>query len=111
MHRFLVDAQLPPALARKIAAAGHQATHVLDEGLLESSDSQIWDYAIEINAVILTKDEDFAIRASVSKTPPSIVWVRIGNCPNARLLAWFESELPSVVAALDSGARLVEVTG
>ena len=111
MHRFLVDAQLPPALARKIAAAGHQATHVLDEGLLESSDSQIWDYAIEINAVILTKDEDFAIRASVSKTPPSIVWVRIGNCPNARLLAWFEAELPSVIAALGSGTCLVEITG
>lgn len=84
---------------------------MLDVGLLESSDSQIWDYAIEIGAVILTKDEDFAIRASVSKRPPSIVWVRIGNCPNARLLAWFEAELPSVLTALDSGARLVEVTG
>ena len=111
MHRFLVDAQLPPALARKIASAGYQATHVLDVGLLESSDSQIWNHAVEIGAVILTKDEDFAIRASVSKTPPSIVWIRIGNCPNAKLLAWFESELPAVVAALDSGARLVEVTG
>jgi predicted nuclease of predicted toxin-antitoxin system len=111
VHRFLVDAQLPPALARKIAAAGHEAAHVLDVGLLESSDSQIWDYAMEIGAVILNKDEDFAIRASVSKTPPSIVWVRIGNCPNTRLLAWFEAELPSVIAALDSGARLVEVTG
>ena len=49
---------------------GHEAAHVLDVGLLESSDSQIWDYAIENGAAILTKDEDFAIRASVSKTPP-----------------------------------------
>ena len=84
---------------------------MLDVGLIESSDSQIWDYAMETGAVILTKDEDFAIRASVSKRPPSIVWVRIGNCPNTRLLAWFEAELPSVVAALDSGACLVEVAG
>ena len=111
MHRFLVDAQLPPALAKKIAAMGHEAAHVLDVGLLECSDSQIWDYALENGAVIITKDEDFAIRASVSKAPPSIVWVRIGNCPNARLLAWFAAELPSVIAALGSGTCLVEIAG
>jgi predicted nuclease of predicted toxin-antitoxin system len=62
-------------------------------------------------AVILTKDEDYAIRASVSKASPSIVWVRIGNCPNARLLAWFEKELPAVIAALDAGSCLVEIAG
>lgn len=111
MHRFLVDAQLPPALARRIAALGHETAHVLDAGLLDASDSQIWDYAIATGATIVTKDEDFAIRASVSKTPPSIVWIRIGNCPNARLLTWFDAELASVIAALDSGARLVEITG
>ena len=90
---------------------GHEAAHVLDVGLLESSDSQILDYAIENGAVILTKDEDFAIRASVSKTPPLIVRIRIGNCPNARLPAWFEAELPSAIAALGSGTCLVEITG
>jgi predicted nuclease of predicted toxin-antitoxin system len=58
VHRFLIDAQLPPALARQLAAAGHAATHVLDVGLLEASDSQIWDYALANGTVILTKDED-----------------------------------------------------
>jgi len=111
VHRFLVDAQLPPALARKIAAMGHEAEHLLDLGLLESSDSQIWDYALSCGAVIITKDEDFAIRASVSKASPSIVWIRIGNCPNARLLAWFEKEIPTVIAALSAGSSLVEITG
>lgn len=79
--------------------------------MLDARDSQIWDYAIATGAIIITKDEDFAIRASVSKTPPPIVWIRIGNCTNARLLAWFEAELSSVIAALDSGARLVEIAG
>ncbi len=100
-----------PALARKIAAMGHEAAHLLDVGLLKSSDSLVWDYAMANGAVIITKDEDFAIRASVSKTAPPIVWVRIGNCPNARLLAWFEAEMPSVIAALGSGNCLVEITG
>lgn len=31
--RFLVDAQLPPALARWIAAQGHEARHVADLGM------------------------------------------------------------------------------
>ena len=90
---------------------GHEAAHVLDAGLLDASDSRIWDHAIATGATLITKDEDFAIRSSVSKTPPSIVWIRIGNCPNTRLLAWFEPELPSVIAALDSGACLVEIAG
>jgi len=90
---------------------GHEAAHLLDVGLLESSDSLVWDYAMVNGAVIITKDEDFAIRASVSKTAPQIVWVRIGNCPNARLLVWFEAEMPAVIAALGSGSCLVEITG
>jgi predicted nuclease of predicted toxin-antitoxin system len=32
--RFLIDAQLPPALARYLAALGHDAKHVSDVGLL-----------------------------------------------------------------------------
>jgi len=31
--RFLVDAQLPPALARTLEAGGHEAEHVADIGL------------------------------------------------------------------------------
>ena len=36
--RFLVDAQLPPALARFLASLGEEAIHVLDAGLLEADD-------------------------------------------------------------------------
>jgi predicted nuclease of predicted toxin-antitoxin system len=71
----------------------------------------IWDYAVSSNAVIVTKDEDFAIRASVSKVPPLIVWIRIGNCTNTRLLAWFEQELPSIVVMFEAGNRLIEING
>jgi predicted nuclease of predicted toxin-antitoxin system len=39
--RFLVDAQLPPALARKLAGRDHVAEHVADVGLLAAADSAI----------------------------------------------------------------------
>ena len=59
--RFLVDAQLPPALARRIEALGHSADHVFDSGLTTASDHAIRAHAAKIGAVIVTKDEDFAI--------------------------------------------------
>ncbi len=58
--RFLVDAQLPPALAGWLAGNGHQAEHVGAVGLQSASDAAIWDYALREGAAIITKDDDFA---------------------------------------------------
>ena len=60
--QFLVDAQLPPALARWLVAKSFEAEHVGDSGLSAASDADIWDYALRRDAVILTKDDDFAGR-------------------------------------------------
>lgn len=57
--RFLVDAQLPPLLARHIRELGHEAEHVADIGMSASSDRDIWQYAHANDAVLITKDEDF----------------------------------------------------
>ena len=58
--RFLLDAQLPPALVGWLTACGHEAEHVGDRKMQTSSDAAIWDYALATSAVIVTKDEDFA---------------------------------------------------
>ena len=109
MPRFLVDAQLPPALARKLNTPAHESTHVLDVGLLDAGDGQIWDYALTHDMAIITKDEDFAIRASVSKKSPAIAWVRIGNYPNVKLPAWFEPYRSPIAAHSGRGQALVYV--
>ena len=54
--RFLVDAQLPPALARWLASQGHVAQHVADQNLESASDAAIWDFAVAASAVVITKD-------------------------------------------------------
>jgi predicted nuclease of predicted toxin-antitoxin system len=59
--RFLVDTQLPAALARWLREKGHQAEYVLDVNFAQSKDTPIWRYAQEHGAVIVTKDEDFFI--------------------------------------------------
>ncbi len=108
--RFLVDAQLPPALARWFVASGHEAEHVGDKGMQAASDTAIWDYALASSAAIVTKDEDFAQRKVLTAAGPVVVWIRLPNTRRRELLAWFETILPDVLAALERGETLVEVT-
>ena len=109
--RFLVDAQLPPALARWLTGEGHWAEHVDHSGLNAPSDHVIWNYAQRVNAVILTKDRDFAVRISFEAEGPQIVWIRVANTRKASLLAWFGRIFPDLLAALNRGEKLVELVG
>jgi len=108
--RFLVDAQLPPALARWLAAKGHEAAHVGDLGMQAASDAAIWDHALASSYAIVTKDEDFAQRKVLTDNGPAVVWIRLPNTRRRDLLAWFETVLPNVVTALAHGETLIEVT-
>jgi len=88
--QFLVDAQLPPALARWLTAAGHPSAHVADIGMATAQDPAVWEYAALNSAVIVTKDQDFAVLRILSDAPtPSVVWLRIGNSRRATLLRRF----------------------
>ena len=106
--RFLVDAQLPPALARKLNSLGHLAEHVADRGLATAADTAIRQYAASVGAVIITKDEDFAVHRLL-REGPSVVWVRIGNTRRVELLQRIEAQLSDIVAALEQGETLVEI--
>jgi predicted nuclease of predicted toxin-antitoxin system len=75
--KFVVDAQLPPALARLLREAGCDASAVREIGLREASDAKIWRYAVQQQAAIITKDEDFAERCLYSRDLPVIVWLRL----------------------------------
>jgi predicted nuclease of predicted toxin-antitoxin system len=108
--KFLVDAQLPPALARSLTAKGHAAEHVGDIGLQASSDEAIWDYALREGAEIVTKDEDFGQRKNMTESGPAVVWIRLPNTRRHDLLAWFETILPDVLAAMERGETLIEIT-
>ncbi len=106
---FLVDAQLPPALARWIANQGHQAVHAFDLGFHTKDDAVLWKYAVENSAVILSKDEDFVDCWVLSDRPATLVWIRKGNCSTQNLLAWFEPLWPDITKRLVQGEQLIEL--
>ncbi|HVQ11884.1 MAG TPA: DUF5615 family PIN-like protein [Methyloceanibacter sp.] len=107
--RFLIDAQLPPALARYLGALGHEADHVIDIGLEAAPDKLIWNFAAANSATIVTKEGDFAAMRAVRDEGPSVIWVRIGNTTAASLFAALARAWPGVIAALEAGEGVVEV--
>jgi predicted nuclease of predicted toxin-antitoxin system len=106
--RFLVDDQLPIALARWLAANGQEAQHVYDIGLTGATDRVIWETVQNQGAVIVTKDSDF-LNLQRQLPGSAIVWLTLGNCSKATLLRVMEKSFSEVVAALRAGELLVEV--
>ena len=76
--KFVIDAQLPPILARWLREQGHGAEHVEDIGLRDADDNQVWIHALSVGATLITKDEDFADRSARELQAPVIVWLRVG---------------------------------
>ena len=107
--KFVIDAQLPPVMASWLQAVGHEAEHVEEVGLRNAKDGPIWAHALAAGAVVVTKDEDFALRAVGQGNAPVIVWLRIGNATNPVLRAWFEPRFPGIVQMISEGHRVIEV--
>ena len=107
--RFLVDAQLPPALARLLSSAGHPAEHVADVGLADAPDAAIWAFATLHGAVIVTKDEDFPVQRASRLHQATVVWLRVRNCSRQGLIRWFMPLLPQIVTLIEAGEAVIEV--
>lgn len=107
--KFLVDNQLPLALAQFLSSRGFPAEHVLHLKIDEASDVVIWNYASANQMVMISKDEDFVYLATASDTKCQLVWVRLGNCRNEDLFTTFDAALPQITAALEQGHSVVEI--
>jgi predicted nuclease of predicted toxin-antitoxin system len=105
--RFLIDAQLPPALAGWLRERGVGAENVAEQLGGQTPDEAIAAYATRNGLVLLTKDDDFALRY-----PPDdyqLVWLRCGNISNRALRAWLEPRWEALSEKLAAGERFIEV--
>lgn len=107
-----VDAQLPPAIEAWISdTLGVEAKAVRELGLRDATDRKIFLAAKRESAVVMTKDSDFVHLLDELGPPPRVIWVTCGNTSNARLKQILSSTLPGAVELLDSGEKLVEISG
>jgi predicted nuclease of predicted toxin-antitoxin system len=107
--KFLVDAQLPPRLARALVAAGHDAVHTLDlPAGNRSTDRTVAEAADADERILITKDGDFRDSHRLRASPRRLLIVTTGNIGNEELLAIFARHLGLLVTALES-AGMVEL--
>ena len=109
-----IDAQLSPALApfvneRLGKSLNLEATSVTRLGLRDASDAAIFAAARRADAVVLTKDADFAVMLERHGPPPHIIWVTLGNTSNARMREVLRTALPDALSLLRNGEALVEI--
>jgi predicted nuclease of predicted toxin-antitoxin system len=107
--KLLVDNQLPLQLAVHLRGWGLDCVHVLEIGLSKAADLEIWSRATAEKWIVLSKDEDFVVLASRPGDSGQLIWVRLGNCRNANLLAAFDRTRDALLQAIASGQRIIEL--
>ena len=81
MKKFIIDENLP----RTVNFPGdYQFLHIVDFGR-QMSDTEIWEYAVENQYIIVTKDTDFYERIVLYGPPPRVIWIRFGNIKRKKL--------------------------
>jgi predicted nuclease of predicted toxin-antitoxin system len=75
MIKYVVDANLPYHFS---LWGSTDFIHVFDIDY-KMSDQKIWEYAIENNLTIISKDSDFSQRILLQSPPPRVIHLKIGN--------------------------------
>jgi predicted nuclease of predicted toxin-antitoxin system len=68
----------------------------------------VWAYASAVEAILISKDEDFVnivLRAPTAR----LVWIHIGNCRRVFLLDVFRRAWPRIMERLHKGERFIEI--
>lgn len=107
--KFLLDHQLPLRLAMYLRRRGHDCVCASDLGFGNTDDAAIWAHCIREERVLISKDEDFIHLAVRKNDVGRLVWVRLGNCHNAVLVAAFDRAHDQLIQSLESGRRIVEL--
>jgi predicted nuclease of predicted toxin-antitoxin system len=104
--KLLFDENLSPKLPRLFAASFPGSIHVRDCGLKGLTDEAVWEYASANGFVIVSKDADFYKRSSLYGAPPKFVWLCLGNCSRADIVALLSAHERDILA-LEASAESV----
>ncbi|MDP9117538.1 MAG: DUF5615 family PIN-like protein [Actinomycetota bacterium] len=104
--RFLLDANLSPALVIRLSDAGYQSRHVADLGLIAADDAAIFDRAAAEGDVVITADSDFSMLLAARRAAkPSVILLRqVAELPSQAHGDLLLANLPTVLDDLELGA-------
>ena len=105
-----LDAHLSPRIAYWISETLRiEASPLRALGLQVADDQCIFLAAKQADAIVLTKDTDFADLVRRLGPPPSVILLRCGNTSEQHLKTILEPELPAAMEFIGNGESLVEI--
>jgi len=81
--KLLFDENLSHTLAERLSDLFPDSTHVRNVGLKASDDPLVWQYAVDNDFALDSKDADMHDRSLLQGFPPKVIWIRLGNCSTA----------------------------
>jgi predicted nuclease of predicted toxin-antitoxin system len=100
---FLIDVNLP-----KYFSFFNDAHFIFVADInLQMSDTEIWDYALKNELIILTKDTDFYNRFLVSSTAPKIIYFQLGNCSLKQLHHYFNGNWERIQSEIENSRLII----
>ena len=85
--KFLVNAQLPLALAEELRALGHDVRHTRELlGKNETPDAEVRRLADLEGRIVVSKDGDFVVSHLLRGTPRKLLQINTGNIENSVLI-------------------------
>jgi predicted nuclease of predicted toxin-antitoxin system len=78
--KLLFDHNLSPRLVLILADLYPNSQHVFPLQMDQDDDLLIWDYALQNDYVIVTRDSDYNDLSLIRGFPPKVIWIRRGNC-------------------------------
>ena len=105
--KFLADMGISPRVVEELRQKGHDAAHLLDEGLYRMTDGDILEKARREKCVLLTHDLDFGeLLAASGGNLPSVIIFRLKDMRASNISRHLFSIINQQSKALDKGAVL-----
>lgn len=78
--RLLLDQNISHKILKYLPEQHYTgSTSVKGEGLINTPDREIWEFAKKQGYTIVTQDSDFNDLNSLFGFPPKVIWIRTGN--------------------------------
>jgi predicted nuclease of predicted toxin-antitoxin system len=99
--KFLIDAQLPKALANFFIERGFDAIHTLSLPMKNATpDNYVNKVSIKEKRVVISKDSDFYNTFLAKKEPYKLLYLSVGNMRNSQLLSLFAANFDIIIREL-----------
>ena len=101
--KFLIDVNLP----KHFSYFNSEEFEFVCDLDLSMSDSEIWNYDLKNDLVIVTKDTDFYSKFLLSNNSPKIIYLAIGNLSLKQLHSYFNTNWSKLSNTIDSNRFII----